>query len=558
MLVAVIGAITLGAFFRIVALLHNRSLWVDEAMLALNVATRSYADLARPLDQLQLAPILFLWLQRAAVLAGGVSEWTARLIPLLCGILALPLVYLVARRIVSPAAALVAAIALGVSPLMVAYSVEAKPYAVDAFTALLLLWLVQRMFAAPTSRKEWYALLIVGIIAPWFSLTSLFLLPVIGVVLFAVPAEVPSSDKSGSSVRHTLVRHQRALVALAAWGLSSLASLVLTSDPSITAGMNDYWQSGFLSLTSSGVRRALAFAKEMIQIAVLGSNQGLPGPGIAQLTILAGLLAVVGVLALLRRNVRYAILLAAPLVLACVASLARQYPMASRVWLFSVPCILVAFVVGLDRLAALTPAKWRVAVTLVLALPFVVPALRLSLRFSRRPAMYQHARPVVRAITAQFPNEPVYVFARSTPAWLLYSSRWPQDTQAVRQVMRAQSPPAGPAFINAGTMGRLTPETGAILTRHDHSRVEIFGVSSGYRMTYYADTPGRVAPQWAAAEVARIRQAAGSCVILFFVHVMRDEETALMDEMRRQGAQEAWRVEAPGSKALRLCVPARG
>ena len=60
-----------GALARIAAYAQNRSLWYDEAALALNLARRGYLALLAPLDNLQTAPPLFLWIERAVVAVNG-------------------------------------------------------------------------------------------------------------------------------------------------------------------------------------------------------------------------------------------------------------------------------------------------------------------------------------------------------------------------------------------------------------------------------------------------------------------------------------------------------
>lgn len=82
-------ALSIGVAVRLRDFMFARSLWLDEAMLALNVASRSFAELARPLDYTQVAPILFLWLQKACVAVAGVNEPALRLVPMVAG-LALP------------------------------------------------------------------------------------------------------------------------------------------------------------------------------------------------------------------------------------------------------------------------------------------------------------------------------------------------------------------------------------------------------------------------------------------------------------------------------------
>jgi hypothetical protein len=78
--------ILVGVALRLVEYFHNRSIWWDEAMLALNVLHRTSGQLWRPLDYDQGAPIGFLLLERAAVDTLGQSELALRLVPLAAGI----------------------------------------------------------------------------------------------------------------------------------------------------------------------------------------------------------------------------------------------------------------------------------------------------------------------------------------------------------------------------------------------------------------------------------------------------------------------------------------
>src|SRR4029079_18028527 len=76
-----LGAIVAGVVLRAIEFTRNRPLWLDEAMLALNIASRPLAQLARPLDYDQSAPLLYLWIERIAVTLGGVNERSLRVLP---------------------------------------------------------------------------------------------------------------------------------------------------------------------------------------------------------------------------------------------------------------------------------------------------------------------------------------------------------------------------------------------------------------------------------------------------------------------------------------------
>ena len=114
--------------------------WGDEAFLGLNVIRRDYGDLLRPLDLAQVAPGLFLWIERFVYVHLGMSEWALRLPQMVAGIGALFLFWRWARLLARPLAAAMAVGIVAVGHYLVRYGVEFKPYAFDllASTALLL------------------------------------------------------------------------------------------------------------------------------------------------------------------------------------------------------------------------------------------------------------------------------------------------------------------------------------------------------------------------------------------------------------------------------------
>ncbi len=124
-------------------------LWDDESFLCVNFIDRSYAELLRPLDYHQVAPALFLWIERAAVQLLGYSEYSLRLFAFVCSIASVFLFRRVAERLLSGPALLFAVAIFAVSYPGIRYSAEAKPYGSDMFVSLVMLsltvdWLQQR------------------------------------------------------------------------------------------------------------------------------------------------------------------------------------------------------------------------------------------------------------------------------------------------------------------------------------------------------------------------------------------------------------------------------
>src|SRR4051812_23744679 len=125
-----------GALARIVQYAQRRPLFIDDVLLMLNLVTRGYRDLLRPLDIEQSAPPLFLWIQRLIGDVLGVSDVTFTLLSFVIGLAVLPMAWLVARRIVDRESSMLAVAMLAVSPPIIYYATSAKQYEMDVFVAL--------------------------------------------------------------------------------------------------------------------------------------------------------------------------------------------------------------------------------------------------------------------------------------------------------------------------------------------------------------------------------------------------------------------------------------
>jgi 4-amino-4-deoxy-L-arabinose transferase-like glycosyltransferase len=141
----VIGLTALGAAVRLFGL-GDRSLWVDEIADA-NAARRGSLGqvlLALPIDQM---PLHFVFMYLASGLGRG--EVAVRSASVVAGILAVPAIYLAARRLVGVEAAPWAALIAALSAFLVWYAQDATNYSLLVLTSSLAAWAVHRATASP-------------------------------------------------------------------------------------------------------------------------------------------------------------------------------------------------------------------------------------------------------------------------------------------------------------------------------------------------------------------------------------------------------------------------
>lgn len=233
--------VVLGLCARVFRYLLDGSIWNDEAAVGLNILRRDFEGLTHALDELQVAPILFLWSERAVLLAFGSSEWAMRLIPLLFGLGGLVLFWDFARRIVPPTAAAFAVGIMAVARWPVMMSSTLKPYTADMFCATLLLVLAARWRQRP--ERLWPLLALVGVV-PFtlgMSYPTVFVAGAVSVYLLPAVWRHPDRRAAVLFVGYNLMM----LTAFAA-----VFALVLrqSGDPQ-AAGLKEfmrtYWKHGF-------------------------------------------------------------------------------------------------------------------------------------------------------------------------------------------------------------------------------------------------------------------------------------------------------------------------
>src|SRR4026209_1245829 len=128
-----------GVLLRLRQYVTGRSLWLDEAMLCLNIVNRNYGELSQPLDYDQGAPIAFMLVEKTFNLIFGRNEFSLRLFPLLIGLASLWMFYLLLKRSALGTGFWVALTLFAFNPRLIYYSSEVKQYIVDVAVMIALL-----------------------------------------------------------------------------------------------------------------------------------------------------------------------------------------------------------------------------------------------------------------------------------------------------------------------------------------------------------------------------------------------------------------------------------
>jgi hypothetical protein len=126
------------------------------------------------------------FLQRLAMDIVGPGILAMRLPAVVPGILTLLLMWPLGRRLVGSAPALIATVALALSPIHVFYSRFARTYALTALLALLLIDALRRATSEGGGRRHWVAVSVLAALIPYVHLSSLGLVATVGLTSLAL------------------------------------------------------------------------------------------------------------------------------------------------------------------------------------------------------------------------------------------------------------------------------------------------------------------------------------------------------------------------------------
>ncbi len=419
--VAALAVFAVAAVLRAWGYAQAHSLWIDEAMLALNLVELDPAALAGPLPYFeQAAPLGFLWASKLLGSLFGYTEWSLRLLPFVAGTASVGLTYLVLRPELGRAAALVACALVAFAPMPVRYSMEFKQYGLELSAAIVVVWLWLELLRRPAANHFALIAALAGLVLLTFSFTLILVMFAAGLATLALHPNVAA-----------LRQNWRVLAVLGVWGLGFLVVYLAHAGPATAAQFNTHgahFARGFAAASGSLVADA---ARVFITLFVnlgsllddlarltgdgrLGVVQSLPvlvrqaaqvgpliaGPLIALFVGLGalGVLTLIGLFELRRRSSALFWLCAALGSTLLVLSYLQIFPLLyGRYTLFLLPPVAACLGTGIVVAAGGARLRFRVsAVVALISIPLVTGAAQAVLQ-SMAPQR-QEIRPVIERI----------------------------------------------------------------------------------------------------------------------------------------------------------------
>lgn len=351
--------IVLAVVARSVRFVLRFPLWEDECFLVSNFIHCGFADLLKPLNYHQAAPLGFLAGELAAVQLLGFNEWSLRLLPFAGGIGSVFLFHRLAGQLLNGAAKALAIATFCASYSGIRYAAEAKPYGMDLFVSLLLLTLAVEWWRS--RRIRW--LIVLTSVVPPAVVTSYPATFVAGGISLFIAWELLRGDhvkpRSGEAERPPAAGRPREWLAWTAFNAVIVTSFwlllrfVVKSQAEAELGwMQDYWKDQLPSPLEPLRLFAWLLSTHTGNLLAIPAGSGRGG------STISFLLVAIGVTVLCRtRRLGLAVLCLSPAALNLLAAFMGRYPYGGHVkfsqYLVPAICCLIglggAALVGMGR-----------------------------------------------------------------------------------------------------------------------------------------------------------------------------------------------------------------
>jgi hypothetical protein len=315
-----LALVLIGVGWRFARYLLRFPVWGDEAMLLVNYFSKGYLDLLGSIDNCQVAPILFHWIELTAVRWLGTSELAVRLPAFLACLGSLALFWRLARLTLPPLGHAFAVGILSVSIWPATMGSLTKPYAFDLFFSLALLVPAVTWLARPERLAPLVVLVLVVPIAIASSYPSVFIAGAIGLVL--VPTVWRTRGLRTLSLFGLYAFLLIGTFFVHYWFVSVPHMASSIQDTNTITSMRQYWGEGFLP----SLGKPLQVVKWLL-LAHTGQIAAYPLGAASGGSIVTVAMSLVGLVWLWRRGqTRLVLLVLAAFGLWFVAGALRKYP----------------------------------------------------------------------------------------------------------------------------------------------------------------------------------------------------------------------------------------
>jgi hypothetical protein len=385
----------------------GRSLWIDEAMVSTSIVGRDWNGLLRPLDYLQIAPIGWLFIEKAALQTIGGLEYALRLPQLIFGLASLAVFVVVARRLFAQSGFVVAIALFALGSHLIYYSAEVKPYGVDAFFSTVFIFFGVRYFwqQAPITIVGMIALATAGAAAAACSFPAIVIMACFGPLIFL------------REVVHRRFVAVAGVVVVGVFWLAVFAYFFLgfqKPDSPVVEDMAKQWNGGFAPLPPASLADLAWYPKMASDL--FESRFGRAS------TVATFIAALIGAWVLVRKNSWFGASLLAPFAVALILSGLQLYPIGNRLTLYLLPQLILLIAAGVEASASVI--RPGIVTTLIATiLVFAGSAGMVVQNFTSTPLPYtnEDIRPVLAELASKrTADQPIYVYWAALPAFRLY------------------------------------------------------------------------------------------------------------------------------------------
>lgn len=395
-----------GVILSLIQFIYNRSLWFDEAMLALNIINKNSLELLKPLDYFQSSPILFLQIEKIFSYLIPNSEFGLKLFPFISYLLSLFLFYKIIKVIHQNYYTIIFSLSLFVFNItLIYYSSEVKQYMTDAFVLTSVYYLLLKKYK--NESYKYYFLCIVGVF-------SIFLSDATPIILFT----------TGFYLLFDIYRHKKKhflqlTVISIAWVISFLLYYFLfVHNNAIKDYLITYWENFGVFMPANPFKSEFYNFLDSKGYMIVSSLFRFDRNGIFLIFfILAGIVSFI-------RKIRTDIIILTimPVILHLLLSGFKLYPFDKRLILYICPCVIIFCSFGFNYLTKILLSKLKIESVKLLAIS--IPLL-MFLFFSGKefPKKLEEIKECINYIQEHIgKNDKIYVYYGATYAFEFYNT----------------------------------------------------------------------------------------------------------------------------------------